>query len=550
MHSTVKGRSITVGEELSALLGPDWQLDDTLRWPPDIFAVCAYILESSGAYVRVVDHWPPGRSLIEWIEGIRKTAAEWRECAGLALASMPCSVPVEVISRWQEVRSYACTSVESVYENAALCNALLELVALTDEACVGFGLPLLAEEIGQMDEVADDLMREVQVMLIRDATLSPRIPTSRLRVLPKQHTPRFGITLRSVTHHLALFTGGEVNPVWSVQADSQGERLNLLVIPWPFEVRPSQFSEAACPNLNLAASFKCFDYSTDPANSLVPERYSDGFRSWLEAVFKEAERLCGNVHGVVLPECSINSDDFKVLNEVALEHHAFVVAGVARSDEKDSGRKYNEVWMAFGEDQNRDERCIKQGKHHRWQINRNQIEMYGLGSSLDPACQWWENIAVEARDVNFVALNGLLTICCLICEDLARQDPVAKLVRAVGPNLVIALLSDGPQVTARWPARYATVLADDPGSSVLTVTSLGMTKLAAAPPGKSKTPTVALWKDATNGLKEITLEPGAAAILLNLWNFIDTETSADGRSDGGVASYPALSGYHSIHLKN
>jgi len=49
----------------------------------------------------------------------------------------------------------------------------------------------------------------------------------------------------------------------------------------------------------------------------------------------------------------------------------------------------------------------------------------------------------------------------LICEDLARLDPVNDLVRAVGPNLVMSLLMDGPQLTTRWPARYATVLADD-----------------------------------------------------------------------------------------
>jgi hypothetical protein len=62
----------------------------------------------------------------------------------------------------------------------------------------------------------------------------------------------------------------------------------------------------------------------------------------------------------------------------------------------------------------------------------------------------------------------------LICEDLARQDPAAELVRAVGPNLLVALLMDGPQLANRWPARYAAVLAEDPGTSILTLTSLGM----------------------------------------------------------------------------
>ena len=58
------------------------------------------------------------------------------------------------------------------------------------------------------------------------------------------------------------------------------------------------------------------------------------------------------------------------------------------------------------------------------------------------------------------------TLSVLICEDLARYDPVLTVMNAIGPNLVIALLMDGPQLERRWCGRYATALADDPGSSV------------------------------------------------------------------------------------
>src|SRR5687768_17746605 len=37
----------------------------------------------------------------------------------------------------------------------------------------------------------------------------------------------------------------------------------------------------------------------------------------------------------------------------------------------------------------------------------------------------------------------------LICEDLARQDPIAELVRHVGPTLVVTILMDGPQLKNR-----------------------------------------------------------------------------------------------------
>ena len=57
----------------------------------------------------------------------------------------------------------------------------------------------------------------------------------------------------------------------------------------------------------------------------------------------------------------------------------------------------------------------------------------------------------------------------LVCEDLAQNDDVAQLIRSVGPTVVICVLLDGPQLTSRWAARYASVLADDPGSAVLTL---------------------------------------------------------------------------------
>jgi len=51
-------------------------------------------------------------------------------------------------------------------------------------------------------------------------------------------------------------------------------------------------------------------------------------------------------------------------------------------------------------------------------------------------------------------------MCALVCEDLARPDPVANIVRAVGPNLVIALLMDGPQTKVTF--RQACMTPDSP----------------------------------------------------------------------------------------
>src|SRR5690606_37291025 len=120
------------------------------------------------------------------------------------------------------------------------------------------------------------------------------------------------------------------------------------------------------------------------------------------------------------------------------------------------------------------------------------------------------------REVHFMAVNADTSLCCLICEDLARQDPVADLVRAVGPNLVIALLMDAPQLGFRWPGRYATVLAEDPGSSVLTVTSAGMVDLSRPRSGPRGSRSVGLWKDARSSFVELVLDGPAEGLLLNL----------------------------------
>jgi hypothetical protein len=92
----------------------------------------------------------------------------------------------------------------------------------------------------------------------------------------------------------------------------------------------------------------------------------------------------------------------------------------------------------------------------------------------------------------------------------------------------VAVLLDGPQLTSRWAARYASVLADDPGSAVLTLTSYGMVQRS-RPPGHDPSSVVALWKDPERGTREISLEPGAQGVLLTLVGDRATRRSADGR---------------------
>lgn len=194
-----------------------------------------------------------------------------------------------------------------------------------------------------------------------------------------------------------------------------------------------------------------------------------------------------------------------------------------------------------------------QSKHHRWCLDRQQILQYQLAGRIPPRDSVWENISLPPRQLHFVTIGQWLTWSMLICEDLARQDPAADLIRAVGPNLLITLLMDGPQLRGRWPSRYASVLAEDPGTSVLTLTSLGMADrcrpmLASTGRRADKSRAVALWRDIESGEHEIVLDEGDNACILTLQCKSKEEIAADGRGDGHQAHFPIYAGYKSFKV--
>ncbi|MDX2093701.1 MAG: hypothetical protein SFX73_38035 [Kofleriaceae bacterium] len=534
----------------AAVMEPDgaW-----LAWPPDVFAVCAYVLKVSGAYTEVLREWPPKDTRLAggdtWAKCARKVGTAWRDAS-----AQQAPAPQDVFDLWTIVMSRSNQShLLDVAKDRETCQALLHLVAAADEACANVGM-----------FSKHDFINEANILLRTTFTLCKIVPPTVLCVLPKQHTPQSGMTIRSLTHHLSLHIGREVVPHWHQQPTERPRttdgRLTLLLAPWPLEVKPRQFAPTEPANGLLHEMPEKFGFFTYEPECDPTDREST-VASWVESLIQTARDLTGHVDAIVLPELAVNEEQFRALREVAHDAGAMLIAGVFHPA-KDGRPARNEVALApcgptpekggfnaFQED-------VRQSKHHRWQLDRSQIQTYGLGSALDPNFRWWESSELGERHVNFVVLDDELTICCLICEDLARQDPVADVVRSVGPNLVIALLMDGPQLGHRWPARYATVLADDPGSSVLTLTSAGMTRLSRPPPGRTPSRSIALWKDTSRSeALELELPHDADGLLLMLRSEPVEEWTADGRSDRasdasvGGSSFPRLSGVHPIKRK-
>lgn len=529
----------SIGEVLEFLCPGVLDGDPPLDWPPDIFAMAARLLHLSGAYVYVVQGWPPkipakrmGQqpAAKKWKEFIKNTGEAWQNAC---ISGKKC--PQEVTDWWQLVHASSGVPLSSILGRGSLCEALLQLCAAADEACNGVGIPSGDGAVGNPFETRANLV------LAETGTLCRRVHGSRARVLPKSHTPQNGLTIRSISHNLALISGGEIEPSWYIYPRPKTDCFTVLMLPWPEIVNPANFSRAvpAAGSLqNMPPKFGFFRYQHDTTGV--------DLRRHVRETFRQASKQVGPIDGVVFPELAVTALDFDQVSNFVLGQGAFLISGIAEppAPGRRQGRNYLAVDFPFpGGLWVR----LRQQKHHRWRLDKSQIKQYGLGSRLDPEISWWEDISVEARTLAFISMKPWLTITSLICEDLARQDPMADLVRSVGPNLVIALLMDAPQLSSRWPARYATVLADDPGSSVLTLTSLGMAELSRPTNTVLRSRVIALWKDARSNIPvEIELPKERHGVVLSLTVERVQEFSADGRDDDEASGYPVLSGVHFV----
>src|SRR3712207_39911 len=265
-----------------------------------------------------------------------------------------------------------------------------------------------------------------------------------------------------------------------------------------------------------------------PRSTLFP--YTTLFRSDLDAV--------------VFPESCVPAEALQPLEAVLARYGVTVLLAGARDPVDDPLRQPNN-WVHLGVHVGGCWAHYRQNKHHRWFLDESQITQYQLGGALHPGVRWWEAMAVPPRSLQVLELGEGLTLVAVICEDLARLDEVAELLRDIGPTLVVTILLDGPQLASRWTARYASVLADDPGSAVLTLSAFGMVQRS-RPAGVPPSAVVAMWKDPARGLREISLDPGAHGVLVSMAAGRARRRCADGRMPVDNVTELSVAGVHGI----
>ncbi len=555
-----------------ALLFPDlepFEKSTVPLLPADIFAFCAYLVEASGAYHHIAPAVAPLANVARRIaitSKFRERAVEagrdWlHSTAGPASIPPP---PRSVKELWDRFKTHSgddvYTQLEPLDFAPAWWEIALELLIVADEASQRLGFDISQPFYKPLDfgSAESDLLTASVFRQFQDG---PRTFSTAARsvvcVQAKSRTPSVGCTLRSLTHHLALLPGqGQVRARWMVPPlrdqpkEEFDNHLGLLLVPFPFRVRGDCFRDAGVHENGRWGWFEV-DQLWLPRAGDATRRME--FVDFVVDLVRQARSIGQKIDGVVLPELSL---DYPLYRQLALRlatdpNIDFLIAGVSADEDKRLG---NYVLLAPFFVLGRDRSSVKgfegaflaREKHHRWKLTESQTSDYGIATQLKSAPHWWERLDILGRGVDLVVYRGKTTLTTLICEDLARVDPCQSVLRAIGPNLVIALLMDGPQLKHRWPARYATVLADDPGSSVLTFTSFGLIDRQASLGKYDLDPTVALWKDETEGVKPLKLQADGDAIVLNLRSIQKTEHTLDGRPDAGMAEQWVLDNYTSI----
>jgi hypothetical protein len=537
-------------------------------WPPDAFAVAATIVLRSACYTSLARENGPCTQFHDEVyrDRLLRLGRAWRSGVWYTARGALDSIvddrslfevkQADLQALWARLRD---ETSEVVDVPLATAQAALALMIVADEACAGLGFPArggakpatwVQSVYASMEfETPRNEQSRTEPFIEHEppSTATRFIDTDIVCVQPKARTPAVGCTLRSLTHHLALLPPqGLVRARWS-QAPVSAARptvFNVLVVPYPYRIS----GRSIVPQQAAAAKDRTWGwFGVKPDWLPRGEGGVSPFAGFIGDLIREAEREVTHVEGVIIPELALDQSTYSILaDELGKQRYknlGILVCGVADSSE---GAKKNlavtRIYYSYPEQ--KDAHSIRQfqhRKHHRWLLNGSQIRQYSLGDALDPSWNWWEDTEIGRRELNFYVFRPGACFVTLICEDLARSDPCQDVVRAIGPNLVIALLMDGPQLEDRWSARYATVLADDPGSAVLTVTSLGLVARSGHFYG-SGSRTVALWKDSTGRMRKLDLPNGAHALILTLTSHRGKEFTLDGRDDGGSASYWTLSG--------
>src|SRR5215472_12266495 len=328
------GRSWTVGSLWHDIAGRQLG-DELLEWAPDLFAFTDVVLDRSEAYRFAVSppegaSWPPSE-MPDWYLAIADASAGW--CAWSE--GNKTELPWLVAEEWAVVNEHSATSLDELATGRAwrVCQALLTLHAIADEACAGTGVA-----VADVPRVGHRFRGRARELLARTGTLS-RISRQRLRVLPRVRNAVGGPSIRSLSRYICV-RGPEVDAVWNripartVGPDGPAQEGNVLMLPWPLRIDAEDFKPTGAIERE---SHGFFEFAPGELLNL----------DLADRVLQSARNQYGSADIVVLPESVLRPGDIDELEALLARHRVWlVVAGVRESP--DPGGRFGANWLHLG----------------------------------------------------------------------------------------------------------------------------------------------------------------------------------------------------------
>jgi hypothetical protein len=152
--------------------------DRMLEWPPDVFALTNVVLARAEAFRDALsfDEWPP-RRFTDWAQAVEEARRRWSAWAEDRAGALPDLV----VDEWRVFRRGVEVPIEELAlgREHRLCEALLTLHAVADEACAGLGVAL-----DSSDAEGCVYRARGRELLARTGSLA-RLDARLLRVLPR-----------------------------------------------------------------------------------------------------------------------------------------------------------------------------------------------------------------------------------------------------------------------------------------------------------------------------------------------------------------------------
>ena len=557
------------------------------QWPTDVFALAGTLVEYSGIYHRlkpaklssydetalarvkqqlqvvksapienIADH------AITALDIIKAGTQMWCEFGQLWRTNsdyFPLIAPLWNLLVENERESVRLTNVPNM-DDIAWASAALALLVISDEACEGLGyldgswIERPFRDAANEENIEGAYPGHIQPPF-QDGSMTLLADESVVCVMPKSRTATIGCTMRTLSHNLALLPPPHKASSFWLRSPQNLEKntkpLNLLLVPYPYEIDAQDFKgtdseQSYPPQFDRWGEFDLHQ------NWLKEGSGRDKIDRKITDLLDLAKKQGTLIEGIVLPEYALDWKTYacivEELRDKKYESVRFLVSGCSEEYSKNKPGNFvlTTVFYEAAGVERRVAITTSRGKHHRWRLNGSQVATYCLDGVLDANTFWWENIPLTDRKINNIVFREGSVFATLICEDLARSEPVHSVLQSIGPNLVFVLLMDGPQLETRWAARNATGLTEDPGSSVLTFTCRALlTRQAQRGYGHKPNYTVALWKDDTQNIQLIECPPENDAAIVTLSAARAKETTLDGRANSNAWAW-RMSGYQLI----